>query len=115
VLQSDKKERLCNANAPDIIGSSYSPGQEDITNSQSSNLLISYETSCFKDTESYSAATVSSLSQTNEAASPLRMKGPQTSCRKRKPSSIQEVLIGTPMKGLGKQNSKEKFRAQKKR
>jgi hypothetical protein len=80
-LQSDNGEILSSAHGPDITGSSYAPEQEDSTNSQNSNLLISCQPSCSKDTDPYCPATVSSLTESIEAVSPLPVMGPQMPCR----------------------------------
>jgi hypothetical protein len=97
-LQSANKENLSSVHRPDITGSSYSPEQEDSTNSENSNLLISCQPSCSKNIDPYCPATVSSLPVPTEAISPLPVMGPQSPCRQSRAKQHSEILTGTPMK-----------------
>jgi hypothetical protein len=99
-LQSDNGEILSSAHGPDVTGSSYSPEQEDSTNSQNSNLFISCQPSCPTDTDPYCPVTVSSLPVTNEAVSPLPVMDPQTPCRQSRSKQHSETMTGSPMKGF---------------
>jgi hypothetical protein len=114
-LKSDNGEILSSALGPDITESSYSPEQEDSTNSQNSNLLISCQPSCSKDIDPYCPATVSSLPVSIEAVSPLPVVSPQTPCRQSRSKQHSKIMTGTPMKvSLESKAIKRNARAQKK-
>jgi hypothetical protein len=114
-LQSDNGENLSGAHGPDIIGSSYLPEQEDSTISQNSNLFISCQPSCSKDTDLYCPATVSSLPVPVETVSSLPVMSPQTPCRQSRAKQHSEILTGTPIKvSLESKAIKRNARSQKK-